>query len=405
MAKVSGEFSFADFNKELNKASKFGSIVSEGTISEITDYISTGNYILNACMTGSILQGVPNNRIISYSGDPSTGKTYLLLNLAREATLKGYYVIWYDTENTTDPSQFKHFGVDTSKVRYEPIGSVSEFKTSISTTLDILLKQKEQGNKIPQMLFILDSLGMLHSDKEYNDALAGEDKVDLTRPKQLRSIFRIITQKLGLIGATFAYSNHVYQGTDMYAQTNQSGGKGGVFSASIIINLTKAKLKEGSDSTQTGIIVTAKPQKNRFVKPTDVQFYISFVNGMNKYVGLQDYISWERCGIDRGKFITEAEALKSGEDYPKITTKDGEVKYFVQSDTGRNVCCDDGTCLPWKQLFSPQVFSKSRLERLDKYIQEEFKYADGTNPEDVFEEDNEPDEDVSVSDLIKDQLG
>lgn len=405
MAKNSGEFSFADFNKELNKVSKFGSIVSEGTISEITDYISTGNYILNACMTGSLLQGVPNNRIISYSGDPSTGKTYLLLNLAREATLKGYYVIWYDTENTTDPSQFKHFGVDTSKVRYEPIGSVSEFKTSISTTLDILLKQKEQGNKIPQMLFILDSLGMLHSDKEYNDALAGEDKVDLTRPKQLRSIFRIITQKLGLIGATFAYSNHVYQGTDMYAQTNQSGGKGGVFSASIIINLTKAKLKEGSDSTQTGIIVTAKPQKNRFVKPTDVQFYISFVNGMNKYVGLQDYISWERCGIDRGKFITEAEALKSGEDYPKITTKDGEVKYFVQSDTGRNVCCDDGTCLPWKQLFSPQVFSKSRLERLDKYIQEEFKYADGTNPEDVFEEDNEPDEDVSVSDLIKDQLG
>lgn len=404
MAKVSGEFSFADFNKELNKVSKFGSIVSEGTISEITDYISTGNYILNACMTGSLLQGVPNNRIISYSGDPSTGKTYLLLNLAREATLKGYYVIWYDTENTTDPSQFKHFGVDTSKVRYEPIGSVSEFKTSISTTLDILLKQKEQGNKIPQMLFILDSLGMLHSDKEYNDALAGEDKVDLTRPKQLRSIFRIITQKLGLIGATFAYSNHVYQGTDMYAQTNQSGGKGGVFSASIIINLTKAKLKEGSDSTQTGIIVTAKPQKNRFVKPTDVQFYISFVNGMNKYVGLQDYISWERCGIDRGKFITESEALKSGGDYPKITTKDGEVKYFVQSDTGRNVCCDDGTCLPWKQLFSPQVFSKSRLERLDKYIQEEFKYADGTNPEDVFEEDNEPDEDVSVGDLIKDQL-
>lgn len=404
MAKVSGEFSFADFNKELNKVSKFGSIVSEGTISEITDYISTGNYILNACMTGSLFQGVPNNRIISYSGDPSTGKTYLLLNLAREATLKGYYVIWYDTENTTDPSQFKHFGVDISKVRYEPIGSVSEFKTSISTTLDILLKQKEQGNKIPQMLFILDSLGMLHSDKEYNDALAGEDKVDLTRPKQLRSIFRIITQKLGLIGATFAYSNHVYQGTDMYAQTNQSGGKGGVFSASIIINLTKSKLKEGSSGTQTGIIVTAKPQKNRFVKPTDVQFYISFVNGMNKYVGLEDYISWERCGIDRGKFITEAEANKSKEEYPKVVTKDGEVKYFVQSDTGRNVCCDDGTCLPWKQLFTSQVFSKSRLERLDEYIQEEFKYADGTAPEEVFEEDNTPDEDVSVDDMIKNQL-
>ena len=240
MVKQSGEFSFADLNKEMNKNSRSGGIVSEGIISEITDYISTGNYILNACMTGSILQGVPNNRIISYSGDPSTGKTYLLLNLAREATKKNYYVIWYDTENTTDSKQFEQFGVDTSKVRYEPVGSVSEFKTSITQTLDILLKQKEQGNKIPQVLFILDSLGMLHSDKEYNDALSGEEKVDLTRPKQLRSIFRIITQKLGLIGATFAYSNHIYQGTDMYAQTNQSGGKGGIFSASIIINLSKS---------------------------------------------------------------------------------------------------------------------------------------------------------------------
>lgn len=405
MVKQSGEFSFADLNKEMNKNSRSGGIVSEGIISEITDYISTGNYILNACMTGSILQGVPNNRIISYSGDPSTGKTYLLLNLAREATKKNYYVIWYDTENTTDSKQFEQFGVDTSKVRYEPVGSVSEFKTSITQTLDILLKQKEQGNKIPQVLFILDSLGMLHSDKEYNDALSGEEKVDLTRPKQLRSIFRIITQKLGLIGATFAYSNHIYQGTDMYAQTNQSGGKGGVFSASIIINLSKSKLKESNDSTQTGIIVTAKPQKNRFVIPKDVQFYISFVNGMNKYVGLQDYISWDRCGIDRGKFIDEAEALKSGHNYPKVVTKDGEVKYFVQSDSGRNVCCDDGTSLPWKQIFCGKVFTKERLERLDEYIKSEFKYAEsGANIEDVFEDDNTPDETVDVNDLIGNQL-
>ena len=107
MVKQSGEFSFADLNKEMNKNSRSGGIVSEGIISEITDYISTGNYILNACMTGSILHGVPNNRIISYSGDPSTGKTYLLLNLAREATKKNYYVIWYDTENTTDSKQFE----------------------------------------------------------------------------------------------------------------------------------------------------------------------------------------------------------------------------------------------------------------------------------------------------------
>ena len=114
MAKEKGEFSFSDFNKELSKISKFGGIVSEGSISEITEYIPTGNYILNACLTGSLLGGVPNNRMIAFSGDPGCGKTYLLLNLAREATLKDYYVIWYDTENTTDSGQFENFGVDSS---------------------------------------------------------------------------------------------------------------------------------------------------------------------------------------------------------------------------------------------------------------------------------------------------
>ena len=391
MAKTSGEFTFSDLNKEMRKLSSFGGIVSEGCISDITEYIPTGNYILNAAVTGSVFQGIPNNRITSISGDPSTGKTYLCLNIAREAQKKGYYVYWFDTENTTDANQFKKFGVDTDKVIYSPVGTVMEFKSTITQVIDKLIEKKEQGLQIPKILFILDSLGMLASEKEYNDALAGEDKVDLTRPKQLRSIFRIITQKLGLIGGTFVYTNHVYQGTDMYAQTNQSGGKGGIYSASCILNLSKAKLKEGSDNTQTGIIVTAKPDKNRFVTPHTVKFYISYVNGMNPYVGLEDSISWERCGIDRGKFIDEKEYQKSpNENYKRVETPDG-VKYFVQSDSGRNVCCDDGSSYPWKKLFTPEVFSQERLERLDQYIQKEFKYADSTGIKDMFDVEDSTD--------------
>jgi len=406
MAKNSGVFSFNDLNKEMSKNSKWGGLMSDGAgVSAITEYIPVGNYICNACLTGSLFGGIPNNRSTCLSGESGVGKTYLLLNIAREAQKKNYFVIWYDSENAIEASQLKQFGVDPSMFRYEPVGTVQEFKTNITQTVELLIEKKESGMEIPKVLFILDSVGNLASAKEVSDALSGSDKADMTKAKQIRSIFRILMQKMGVIGGTFVFSNHVYAATDTYVPTSyQAGGKGLVYGSSCILNLSKAKLREGTDNTQTGIIVTAKPEKNRFCKPTTVKFYISFRTGMNPFVGLEDYISWERCGIDRGKFITESEALKSGEDYPKITTKDGEVKYFVQSDTGRNVCCDDGTCLPWKQLFSPQVFSKSRLERLDKYIQEEFKYADGTNPEDVFEEDNEPDEDVSVGDLIKGQL-
>ena len=64
MAKQSGVFSFNDLNKEMSKNSKWGGLMSDGAgVSEITDYIPTGNYICNACLTGSVFGGAPNNRI------------------------------------------------------------------------------------------------------------------------------------------------------------------------------------------------------------------------------------------------------------------------------------------------------------------------------------------------------
>lgn len=70
MAKQSGEFTINDLKKELSKNSKFGALLSEGGgTSKITEYIHTGNYLLNACLTGSLLKGIPNNRSVCLSGE------------------------------------------------------------------------------------------------------------------------------------------------------------------------------------------------------------------------------------------------------------------------------------------------------------------------------------------------
>ncbi len=402
MAKQKGEFSFYDLNKEMSKNSKWGGLMSDGAgVSEITDYISTGNYICNACLTGSIFGGAPNNRILCLSGESGTGKTYLLMNMAREAQKKGQYVIWYDSENAIELSQLIQFGVDPEKFRYEPVGTVQDFKTSITQTLDILIEQKEQGNSIPKVFFILDSVGNLATQKEIDDAKSASDKADMTRAKQIRAIFRIVAHKMGIVGATFAFSNHIYMTTDLFAQRVQSGGKGLVYGASIILNLSKAKLKEGNDNLQTGIIVTAEPDKNRFCKPVKVKFYISYVNGMNPYVGLEEYMSFERCGIQKGKFITEKEYEKSPSDeYIRVEKKDGEVVYFVPSETSRNYCLDNGETITAKELFTSKAFTKERLEKLDNYIKEQFRYAEGVRIDDLFEEEEEE----TVEDEIKAQL-
>jgi hypothetical protein len=78
-----------------------------------------------------------------------------------------------------------------------------------------------------------------------------------------------------------------------------SGGGGAIYAASMILMLSKASLKENNKEaekagmTKTGVLVTSKPTKNRFAKPIPVKFHISFYNGMNPYVGLEKYVSWE----------------------------------------------------------------------------------------------------------------
>jgi hypothetical protein len=125
---------------------------------------------------------------------------------------------------------------------------------------------------------------------------------------------------------------------------------------------------------------------------------------MNPYVGLEEYISFERCGIQKGKFITEKEYEKSPNDeYIRVDKKDGSVVYFVPSETSRNYCLDTGETITPKELFTPKAFTKERLERLDKFIQSEFKYADGVKVDDLFEEETD-DKKETVDDQIKAQL-
>jgi len=404
MAKKEGEFSFNDLNNLMTKTSQWGGLMSDGAgVSEITDYIPTGNYLLNACLTGSMFKGIPNNRSVAFSGESGVGKTYLLLNVAREAQKKGKFVIWYDSENAIDIHQINTFGIDPTKFRYEPVGTVQEFRTSITNVVDTLIEQKQSGNKIPEVIFILDSVGNLATQKEVDDAKSGSEKADMTRPKVIRSIFRILMSKLGIIGATFCFSNHTYQSMDLFSQTQQSGGQGLVYGASIILNMSKAKLKEDGGTNQTGIRVISKPQKNRFCKPIPIEFHISFVRGMNPYVGLQDFISWERCGIQRGKFVTAKEYEKDPENTIKFDAPSGETMYFVGSETARNICTDSGVAVPLNQLFTKEVFTQDRLLRLDKYIQDYFSYPSG-NTGDIEDLLSESVGDEDVSDMIADQL-
>ncbi len=383
------EFSFADLNKEMSKISEYGETLDKSTISEIDHYIPTGNYHLNACLTGSLFGGYPNNRAVALAGPSGTGKTYLILNAIKQAQKQGYSIVFYDSENAVDKSLVEKFGIDASKFRYEPCNTVQEFRSSVTAITDVLIEQKKKGIALPKIMVVLDSAGNLATQKEIDDAKTGSSKADMTRAKLLKSTFRIIMTQFGICKIPFLFTNHTYQTQDLFSRQVGGGGTGPEYAASIILFLGKAKLKEGIE--QTGIIVTAKPNKNRFAKPTNIKFHISFNKGMNPYVGLEEYIGWDICGIERGRFITEGAFNKLPDpgkaDCRKHSfTKDKKeiTVYFQPSPTARKICVKHlNDAVDLSQLYTPQVLTEDVLKLIEPQVVAKFNYGDELEQEEL----------------------
>ena len=111
----------------------------------------------------------------------------------------GYSIIWIDTENAFDKETAERFNIDTSKMIYAPLGNVNEVTTYISNLLDIFKENLKNKVENPKIMIVLDSLGNLTSDKEHNDSISGDVKVDMTRAKDVKKFFRVITKDIGIL--------------------------------------------------------------------------------------------------------------------------------------------------------------------------------------------------------------
>lgn len=363
------DFTFDDLNKQLADLNPLGSIMETSNFSKVTDWIHTGNYHLNACVSGSLFKGWPNNRSSSIAGPSGTGKTFLMLNTVREAIDKGYSVIYYDSEAAVDKEQMEKFGIDTSKVNYQPTNTVQDFRTSVTTITKKMQDAKRAGGEVPKVMIILDSAGNLATAKEIEDAASGSDKSDMTRSKILKSIFRIIMTPLADLKIPFLFTNHTYQSQSFIPMQIAGGGTGPQYAASIVLMLNKAQLKDGAE--KVGIIVTAKPDKNRFAKPHPIKFHLNFTEGMNPYVGLEQYATWDICGITRGNIV-------NGEKIPKATARTWICEHLDHTIAN-------------KDFFSELVFTQKVLEKIEEHIQPLFNYNTEISEIDVEEmlEDSE----------------
>ena len=389
---------FNKFNDLLEK--KIKTKVNLMGFSDIDEFIPTGNYLLNAQMSGSIFGGYPNTRSIGIAGDSGAGKTFLCLNAVRELQKKDYFVFYIDTEGAIDRSDYLKFGVELDKLKYLRMGLISDVKFFINDFIDTM----KENPGLKAAIFV-DSVGMLDTDKSKRDMDAGKNAADMgLRSKELRALFKSFTLDLSNLKVPFIFTNHTYASMDQYTPKGMSGGGGPEFSASIILMLSKGTLRD-ENKTTTGIIVRSKTRKNRLARPIDIEFHISFHKGMNQYVGLEQFVNWENCGVVRGSKLTEKEFAKlKPEDQTKCHTfKVEDVVWYVKpSIQAKNyIIRHTGDEVPVREFFSARLFTDSVLKELDeKIIKPTFKFPETQAEIDLLENE----ELVELNDDSEDSL-
>lgn len=199
--------------KDILKAAgnKYATVASEGLEgSDVKGFISTGSYAFNALLSGSIHGGIPDNKIIALAGEQATGKTYFALNVVREFLNSdpNAMVMYFDTEQAITSDLLRDRGIDTDRVAVLPVATVEEFRHQCVLSVDKYLEGDKDSR--PRMMIVLDSLGMLSTEKEMNDTAEGKNTRDMTRAQVTKAAFRVLTIKLGHARIPLLMTNHTY---------------------------------------------------------------------------------------------------------------------------------------------------------------------------------------------------
>jgi RecA/RadA recombinase len=317
----------SNFLKDMVKTTgnEFASIVEDGIDGgDVTGFVDTGVYALNALLSGSLYGGMPANKIMALAGESATGKTFFALSIVKtflEANPDGV-CMYFDSEAAVTSDMFRTRNIDTRRVAVIGVATVEEFRNQAVKVVDNYLKMPA-GERKP-MIMILDSLGMLSSSKEMNDTAEGKDTRDMTRAQVTKATFRVLTLKLGKAGIPLIMTNHTYETMSMFPQKVMGGGTGLRYAASTVLFLSKRK--EKIDNEVVGNVIHCKLDKGRFTKENMmVDVLLRYDTGLNKYYGLLPIA--EKYGIFK-KVSTRYELPDGSKAFEKNINENPE-KYYT----------------------------------------------------------------------------
>ena len=302
------------------------SIAADGLASgEYSGTIDTGSFILNAVLSSSIYGGVPNNKVTAFAGESATGKTFFVLGVVSQFLKDNPTggVVFYDTEAAVTKEMMETRGIDTERVIVAEPDTIQKFRTHALNVIEQFEKTPE--DKRPPMMMVLDSLGLLSTQKEVEDSTAGKDVRDMTKSQLIKGAFRVLTLKLAKVNVPMLVTNHVYEVIGSYIPTKEMGGGTGLkYAASTIAYLGKKKERDGTEIV--GNIIKVKMFKSRLSKENKtVEVLLRYDTGLDRYYGMVD------AAIEAGiwnKSANRVETHQGQKVYPKAIYKEPE-KYFT----------------------------------------------------------------------------
>ena len=299
-----------------NSTIKDTNILSESKFFNAKDMIQTSVPMINVALSGKLDGGLTPGLTV-FAGPSKHFKTAFALLLAK-AYLEKYddaVVLFYDSEFGSPQSYFDSFGINTERVLHTPITDIEQLKHDAMAQLNNL----ERGDRL---IVIVDSVGNLASRKEVEDAIDGKSVADMSRAKQLKSLFRMVTPHLTLKDIPMVVVNHTYKEIGLYPKDIVSGGTGVYYSADNIYIIGRQQEKDGTELTGYNFIINV--EKSRHVREkSKIAIEVSFEGGISKWSGLMD-VALE------GGFVTKPSNgwyAKAGSD-EKVRLKDTYTKDF-----------------------------------------------------------------------------
>jgi RecA/RadA recombinase len=297
-----------------NSTIKDSAILSKSKFFTDKDMVPTDVPMINVALSGKLDGGIIPG-LTMWAGPSKHFKTAFSLLMAK-AYMDKYpeaVLLFYDSEFGTPIKYFETFGIDMERVLHTPLTDIEQLKFDI-------MQQLQDVNRGDKLMIILDSIGNLASKKEVEDALEGKSVADMSRAKQVKSLFRMVTPHLNLKDIPMVVVNHTYKEIGMFPKDIVGGGTGSYYSADNIFILGRQQEKEGTEIVGYNFIINV--EKSRYTKEkSKIPIAVSFDGGIQKYSGLID------LAIE-GNFVTKP----SPGWYAKIDRKTGEIKEKVRFD-------------------------------------------------------------------------